>query len=190
MKSAYWFRHDANAHEDPKLLALLANEGFAAYGRWWLTLEYMRAQNEYCIGKDKLSTAALAHLLHLTVDDCGAWLYRLVKDYGLLRSNAKAYYSSRLQRDMEHVTRVSEQAATNGKASGAVRRLRSLSVAVPLKAGEIYFDALEVGDIFTTQKGGEEQWKKLSKTTLELVSRPGNVVALKNLMVPVQKIKS
>lgn len=41
-KNAYYFLHDSNAHNDPKILKVLERFGWEGYGMFWFLLENMR----------------------------------------------------------------------------------------------------------------------------------------------------
>ena len=47
-----YFSHDADAHRDPKSLALIAKYGFKGYGWFWRILEAMREQPSYSLPWD------------------------------------------------------------------------------------------------------------------------------------------
>jgi hypothetical protein len=47
VKDAYYFSHDANARNDPKIQALMSKWGFEGYGWYWAILETLREQPEY-----------------------------------------------------------------------------------------------------------------------------------------------
>lgn len=47
MKDAYYFSHDSNARNDPKVQALMSKYGFEGYGWYWAILEILREQPDY-----------------------------------------------------------------------------------------------------------------------------------------------
>ena len=46
-KESYWFSHDSNAADDPRIVSMIQKYGFESYGRWWRLLERLRACAEY-----------------------------------------------------------------------------------------------------------------------------------------------
>lgn len=46
-KEAYYFSHDTNARNDPKILALRDNWGVEGYGIYWVLIEMLRESNDY-----------------------------------------------------------------------------------------------------------------------------------------------
>lgn len=59
-KDAYWFRHDANARNDIKVIELRSIHGYQGYGLYFATLEVMREQSHYCIPENKIGMLAVA----------------------------------------------------------------------------------------------------------------------------------
>lgn len=47
MKDAYYFPHDSNALDDPKISALISKYGFQGYGWFWAIVELLRNQPDY-----------------------------------------------------------------------------------------------------------------------------------------------
>lgn len=47
MKDAYYFPHDSNATNDPKIMMLIAQWGLEAYGIFWTIIEHLREQPNY-----------------------------------------------------------------------------------------------------------------------------------------------
>ena len=46
-KDAYYFPHDCNARNDPKILALRSVFGAEGYGVYWMLIEILREQPDY-----------------------------------------------------------------------------------------------------------------------------------------------
>jgi hypothetical protein len=59
-KDAYWFRHDANARNDIKVIELRSLHGYQGYGIYFATLEVMREQTLYCIPENKIGMLGVA----------------------------------------------------------------------------------------------------------------------------------
>jgi hypothetical protein len=74
-KDAYWFRHDANARNDIKVIELRSLHGYEGYGIYFSIIEVMREQSSYTISESKIGMVALALGLPLdklktVLDDC------------------------------------------------------------------------------------------------------------------------
>ena len=59
-KDAYWFRHDANARNDIKMIELRSLHGFEGYGIYFAILEVMREQAHYAIPENKIGMVGVA----------------------------------------------------------------------------------------------------------------------------------
>lgn len=55
-KNTYYFSHDANAHEDPKIVALMVKFGAKGYGWWWIMIEVMFQQKGYGLDTNEATT--------------------------------------------------------------------------------------------------------------------------------------
>lgn len=51
MKDAYWFPHDSNANQDPKMAVLINETGLSGYGMYWILIEIMHQQEDGKISK-------------------------------------------------------------------------------------------------------------------------------------------
>jgi hypothetical protein len=74
-KDAYWFRHDANARNDIKIIELRSIHGYEGYGIYFAIIEVMREQTDYTISESKIGMVAVALGLPLDklkpiMDDC------------------------------------------------------------------------------------------------------------------------
>ena len=52
MKDAYYFPHDANAHNDPNIIKLLYKHCWAGYGLYWSIIEKLRNEPDYTMETD------------------------------------------------------------------------------------------------------------------------------------------
>ena len=59
-KDAYYFPHDCNARNDPKVLALRSVFGAEGYGVYFMTIEILREQPDYRLKVTKYLYNALA----------------------------------------------------------------------------------------------------------------------------------
>jgi len=76
-KDAYYFFHDSNARNDPKILAMRSVYGAEGYGWYWMLIEIFRDDSVYKIPMNKYTYPTLAMQLHCDcntiekyVDDC------------------------------------------------------------------------------------------------------------------------
>lgn len=67
-KDAYYFPHDCNARNDPKVLALRSVFGAEGYGVYFMTVEILREQPEYKLKSNKYLYNALAMQMQVQVE--------------------------------------------------------------------------------------------------------------------------
>lgn len=120
-KDAYFFSHDCNARNDPKILALRSVYGAEGYGVYFMLVEILREQPEYKLAVNKYiwSTLAMqmqmqAETLQKIIEDCCTEFTDGDNHTPLLVNDGKYLYSASLLRRMgrvEDVSRVRSEAA-------------------------------------------------------------------------------
>ena len=97
-------KHDSNARQDEKLLALRMKLGWEGYGLYWGILEILRDSTDYTGSKDYNEIA-----FGLRVS--AGLVKKIVEDFGLFTftEDGKRFYSKRLSKDMDKQARISEK---------------------------------------------------------------------------------
>ena len=93
-KEAYYFSHDANAKDDPKIIKLRMEMGWEGYGLFWGLIELLRNQPDYRMQKHYSS---IAYALQ-TQDDK---IKMLVNDFDLFIQDGDLFWSDSLLKRME-----------------------------------------------------------------------------------------
>lgn len=112
-KDAYYFPHDCNARNDPKILALRSVFGAEGYGVYWMLIEILREQPDYKLQITKYLFHALAMQMQVQkerlqeiVDAC---CNEFVEgDSPLLVNDGQYLYSASLLRRMDKVDDISK----------------------------------------------------------------------------------
>jgi hypothetical protein len=89
MKEAYYFSHDSNARNDPKIIKLRIKLGWQGYGIFWALIEMLRDQNNYAMQVDSES---IAYALHTDCDLVRAVIF----DFDLFKLDGDFFYSESL----------------------------------------------------------------------------------------------
>lgn len=120
-KDAYFFSHDCNARNDPKILALRSVHGAEGYGVYFMLIEILREQPEYKLTVNKYIWNTLAMQMQMQtekvqeiIDDCCTEFTDGESDEPLLINDGKYLYSASLLRRMgrvEDVSRIRSAAA-------------------------------------------------------------------------------
>ncbi len=116
MKDAYYFSHDANAHNDPKMLALRISNGWAWVGLFWTFLEILRDMPGYVFPEESL-LATLELRLSTPQATLEAWLKDCLK-HGLLVSDNGSIYSESFLCRMNEMDERRQKLSEGGRRGG------------------------------------------------------------------------
>jgi alpha-galactosidase/6-phospho-beta-glucosidase family protein len=93
-KDAYYFSHDANAQDDPKMMILIEQLAMEGFGIFWALIEKLRAEKDY---KLPLSvTGPFAKRWGTSKEK----VETVIKNYGLFIIENDYFFSLRLQNSM------------------------------------------------------------------------------------------
>ena len=100
-KDAYYFSHDSNARNDPKIVAMMTKHQWFGYGLYWALIELMREQDGYKIKLEKHTYNALAMQLYIDakhlhdfVSDCVGEFKLFKQEKGYLFSDSLIIFES------------------------------------------------------------------------------------------------
>jgi len=120
-KDAYWFHHDSNAFQDPKIARLFRLHGLAGYGLFWVVIERLREAREYRIKCDSIQD--LVYQVRTTED-----AFNALFDCGLIERDCENYFfSPSLNRRMERWNAKRETLKVNGSKGGVANAKQMLS---------------------------------------------------------------
>ena len=115
MKNSQYFLHDCCARNNAKMLSLTADKGLEGYGAYWVLLEYLREQSDYCMPLSLLPSLA-KQLGKFT-----QWVEEIVCNYGLfVLTNDGRFTSKGLQQRMKPLE--NKRKARDAKAEKAARK--------------------------------------------------------------------
>jgi hypothetical protein len=118
MEKNFYFKHDASAFSNAKLMNLVQKEGLSGYGIYWVILEFLRMQHEY--------SAPYVMLSHLSkrANTSSKRLKRIISNYDLFVLTDDRFYSPGLfERMLEHDHSVSS-ASDRGRRAAEARWLK------------------------------------------------------------------
>lgn len=93
MKDAYYFKHDANARNDPKIKALMGKYGIAGYGRFWVIIEMLRESTGYKIEDKEYIWSALANDMEYSIEEVKTFMKDCVNEFNLFVQEDGFFYS-------------------------------------------------------------------------------------------------
>lgn len=62
---SYYFSHDINASNDPKIAAMISELGMISYAWWWILIEKLAAADDYKLPLKKYTFVALDNELKM-----------------------------------------------------------------------------------------------------------------------------
>ena len=106
MKDVYYFSHDCNARNDPKILALRSVFGAVGYAAFFMLLEIMREQDNYKLKTGKYLYTALSMQMGIEAELIEKIIGSCINDFSegdsaLLQTDGEFIWSDSLLRRME-----------------------------------------------------------------------------------------
>jgi len=116
MKDAYYFPHDSNAKDDPKCVMLIEQLGMEGYGIYWMLVEVLRDQPDYCYPVTLLP--ALARRYNTTTEK----VKTVVGNYSLFTvKDNSVFFSESLTRRMIPLEEKRKKLSEAGKRGNEIR---------------------------------------------------------------------
>lgn len=118
-KESYWFSHDSDAANNPRLVALIDKYGFEGYGRWWRLLERLRSCDGYRYDTGTaFAWAVLGKDLMLTAAEAEAFVHDCINYFGVLQYDGQYLWSDSLLDRMEFWEKKREVLRERGRKGG------------------------------------------------------------------------
>lgn len=133
-KDTYYFSHDVNASNDPKIIVMKELCGVISYAWWWILIEQLAAQEEYKLPMDKITFTGLGIAFGMnqneafassneaklsTANQAEAYVNLLIKECKLLETDGEYFWSPSLLR--RNLLRKKKQEEISKKRSEAGR---------------------------------------------------------------------
>lgn len=120
MKDKFFFRHDCNASQDPKILNMVSKLTWSSYAIFWLILEKLTEAGGKLLITD-LEGLAFAWQVDKQM------LSNIINNYNLFEKDDKYFWSSRLLEDLLKMEEVSKKRAEAGHFGGIANAKQMLS---------------------------------------------------------------
>jgi hypothetical protein len=148
MKDAYYFPHDSNAKDDPKMILLIEELGMEGYGIFWMLIESLRDQPDY--RASLLIVPALARRYNTTQEK----VKTVIQRYDLfVVEDDTFFYSESLNRRMEALAEKRLKRQLAGQKGGNAKAMLQQSYSKPLAVKE------------SKVKESKEKERKVEKST-------------------------
>ena len=107
-KEAYYFSHDANAKDDPKILRLRMELGWEGYGLFWALIELLRNESDHRMRTHYKSIAFALQTQENSIKS-------IINDFDLFEIDNEYFWSESLLKRMELKEERSEKARESAK---------------------------------------------------------------------------
>lgn len=121
MKDTFWFKHDMDAHTDPKMKILRKYYGWRGYGWFWFIVEKLRSSSNYKMEYNDLTFESLSIDMDCTIEEVQSFIDDCMK-YSLLAFERDSFQSPRLTGSMQTYDAIRELRSMAGRKSGEVRQ--------------------------------------------------------------------
>lgn len=133
-RDVYYFSHDVNASNDPKIIVMKELCGVIAYAWWWILIEQLAVQEDYKLPMDKITFAGLAIAFGMKQNEANAssneakaskskqaeaFINLLINECELLETDGEYFWSASLIR--RNLLRKNKQIEISRKRSEAGR---------------------------------------------------------------------
>ena len=133
-RDVYYFSHDVNASNDPKIIVMKELCGIISYAWWWILIEQLAVQEEYRLPMDKITFTGLGIAFGMKQNEANAssieanlskteqaeaFVNLLINECELLETDGEYFWSSSLIR--RNLLRKNKQAEISRKRSEAGR---------------------------------------------------------------------
>ena len=106
MKDAYYFKHDSNARNDPKIKALINKYGMEGYGRWWVIIEMFRESTGYKLEDEEYIWDALAEQMKCDVKGVKLFIKDCTEKFKLFVQEDGFFYSASFLKRMTELDEI------------------------------------------------------------------------------------
>jgi hypothetical protein len=106
-KDAYYFSHDANARNDPKILDMISRYNMVGYAWFWVLVEMLREQSEYKLKLNKCNVYAMQ--MQCTSDEAKKYIQDCINEFELFKTDDVFFWSDSLINRMKLADEKSEK---------------------------------------------------------------------------------
>lgn len=131
MKDTFYFSHDMNSIQDPKMMIALSSAGIGVIGIYWTIIEVLHQQED---GKITIDSFDKYINFYCSFDNRGtsypSKIKQVLTDSGLLLQDDKYVWSERVLKNKKNRELMSEKRAEAGKKGGLNKAKNKQSIAI------------------------------------------------------------
>jgi len=177
-KDAYYFSHDSNARNDPKIKALRKKYGLAGYAKYFIIIEMLRESDNYELPCKDYIFECIADEFNEQSTNVQQTFNDLVNVFELIQTDGQKFWSEALKNRMSFKDHIREQAKKAGKASAEKRRnINDVSIEIQRTVNERSTDVQQTFNECSTKKERKKERKKEVKEEKEEKENGNNITA-------------
>ncbi len=110
MKDAYYFSHDGNARNDPKIIKMISVYGMEGYGWFWVIIEMLREEDNYKLNiYDQSDIDVIVSQTYSDSESIKKYIDDCVKIFKLFKKSKKYLWSLSLSNRMKKMNEKREK---------------------------------------------------------------------------------
>lgn len=121
MKKTYYFQHDFQSFDDPKIQFIIAKFGAEGYGLWWRIVEMLHQDEHNRLPLKDYLFFAIEGQLGLDKDMAKEFVNSCINDVQLLQADGEFFWSDRVLKNVGRMNDVKEKRSQAGKKSAEKR---------------------------------------------------------------------
>lgn len=123
MKETYYFSHDYNPTNDPKIVCLIGNYGGLGYGVFWRIIEMLHQEDENKLPLKLYIYEAIAKQMLTSAEQIKTIINSCLNEYELFSADDDYFWSNRVLRNIEKRQEISEKRRLSGKAGAIAKQM-------------------------------------------------------------------
>jgi len=124
-KEAFYFQHDYDAVNDPKIQALISDYGASGYGIYWRIIEMLHSESNHQLPRKKYISKAIAKQMDASAEMVSVFIDNCINEYDLLRCDEDFFWSERVKRNMKKREEISRKRSEAGKRGASVKQMQA-----------------------------------------------------------------
>lgn len=121
-KDSYYFPHDYDASNDPKMVGFLDQYGAKGYGVYWKIVEMLHNDRDQLLPFEQYIYISIALPMKMTPKEVEDMICSCIEPYRLFASNGEFFWSERVKRNVAVRAEISAARSKAGKESARRRK--------------------------------------------------------------------
>jgi len=121
MKDSFYFSHDFEPTNDPKISAMISVYGPAGYGLYWRIVEMLHSESTHSIKFKEYVYMAIAKQMATDAAHVKSFIEDCINRFELFATDGETFYSERVMRNIEARKQLSERRSNAARTAAAAK---------------------------------------------------------------------